>query len=95
MCLRHLRRVSADDATTFGWVNSISAFLHILMSAMTPYTRRENRLATEVKNVVNAVQWENTLPGDKPDSGKPSSASCDAWLFPKRYWSAPEPPPLW
>ena len=35
MCLRHLRRVSADDATTFGWVNSISAFLHILMSAMT------------------------------------------------------------
>ena len=36
MCLRHLRRVSADDATTFGWVNSIPAFLHILMSAMTP-----------------------------------------------------------
>ena len=35
MCLRHLRRVSADDATTFGWVNSIPAFLHILMSAMT------------------------------------------------------------
>ena len=26
MCLRHLRRVSADAATTFGWVNSISAF---------------------------------------------------------------------
>ena len=25
----------ADDATTFGWVNSISAFLHILLSAMT------------------------------------------------------------
>ena len=35
MCLRRLRRVSADDATTFGWVNSISAFLHILLSAMT------------------------------------------------------------
>ena len=39
MCLRHLRRVSADDATTFGWVNSISAFLHILMSAMTQALR--------------------------------------------------------
>ena len=35
MCLRRLHRVSADDATTLGWVNSISAFLHILISAVT------------------------------------------------------------
>ena len=35
MCLRRLHQVSADDATTFGWVNSISAFLHILISAVT------------------------------------------------------------
>ena len=40
MCLRRLRRVSADDATTFGWVNSISAFLHILMPAMIPIRDR-------------------------------------------------------
>ena len=43
MCLTHLRRVSADDATTIGWVNSISAFLHILISAVTqPNRGREN-----------------------------------------------------
>ena len=60
-----------------------------------PYTRREKMLDTEVKNVVTAVQWENILPGEKPHSGKPSRASRDAWLFPKNYWDAPEPPPLW
>ena len=27
--------LAVDDATTFGWVNSISAFLHILISAVT------------------------------------------------------------
>ena len=35
MCLRHLRRLSTDDAATVGWLNSIAALLHILVSAVT------------------------------------------------------------
>ena len=59
------------------------------------YTQRECLLARQVKNVVNAVQWENVAPGDQPHSGKPDSVPTDAWLLPKAFWNAPEPPPLW
>ena len=59
------------------------------------YSRREKMLSTEVRNVVNAVQWATIGPGEKPHSSKPYRASRDAWLFPKNYWDAPEPPPLW
>ena len=57
MCLRHLRRVSADDATTFGWVNSIPAFLHILMSAMTP--QEELKGAVEQPPAAAGIQLAN------------------------------------
>ena len=35
MCLRYLRRVTADDDTTFGWVSSISSFFYMLILAVT------------------------------------------------------------
>ena len=59
------------------------------------YTPREMQLAQQVKDVVNAVQWENVVPGGQPHEGKPDSPPTDATLWPKAFWNAPEPPPLW
>ena len=36
MCFTHLRRVSADDATTFGWVSAILLLSPIFNLLLTP-----------------------------------------------------------